>query len=156
MTGGAAVRDAAAREGTSVSNWLAAAAAQRLRNELLRVALDRWEAEDGPFSDDELLRLLQRDGVPVHTSGAVVAQVWRDGKRQVNLARVLSGIDVASLDEAATKRVGELLAASRTADVADAHVALLVHSDDNVLTSDEPDIRALLRTRKIKAHIVRI
>lgn len=51
---GAAVRDAAARQGTSVSQWLAAAAAQRLRNELLGAALDRWEAEDGPFSDQEL------------------------------------------------------------------------------------------------------
>lgn len=51
---GAAIRDAAAREGTSVSNWLAAAAAQRLRNELLGVALDHWEAEEGPFSDEEL------------------------------------------------------------------------------------------------------
>jgi hypothetical protein len=51
---GAAVRDAAAREGTSVSNWLAGAASQRLRNELLGAALDLWEAEDGPFSDEEL------------------------------------------------------------------------------------------------------
>lgn len=51
---GAAVRDAAARDGTSVSNWIAVAAAQRLRNELLGAALDRWEAEDGPFNDDEL------------------------------------------------------------------------------------------------------
>lgn len=51
---GAAVREAATREGTSVSNWLAAAAAQRLRNELLGAALDRWEAEEGPFSDEEL------------------------------------------------------------------------------------------------------
>ena len=51
---GAAVRDAAARQGTSVSNWLVAAAAQRLRNELLGAALDRWEAEQGPFSDEEL------------------------------------------------------------------------------------------------------
>lgn len=51
---GAAVRDAASRQGTSVSNWLAAAAAQQLRNQLLGAALDAWEAEDGPFSDDEL------------------------------------------------------------------------------------------------------
>jgi hypothetical protein len=51
---GAAVRDSAARQGTSVSNWLADAAAQRLRNELLGAALDAWEAEDGPFSDSEL------------------------------------------------------------------------------------------------------
>jgi hypothetical protein len=51
---GAAVREAAARSGMSVSTWLAAAAAQRLRNELLGAALDVWEAEDGPFSDEEL------------------------------------------------------------------------------------------------------
>lgn len=51
---GAAVREAAAREGTSVSAWLTAAAAQRMRNDLLGVALDLWEAEDGPFSDEEL------------------------------------------------------------------------------------------------------
>lgn len=51
---GAAVRQAAAREGTSVSSWLTAAAAQRLRNDLLGAALDIWEAEDGPFSDEEL------------------------------------------------------------------------------------------------------
>lgn len=51
---GAAVRDAAARQGMSVSSWLAVAAAQRLRSELLGAALDLWETEDGPFSDDEL------------------------------------------------------------------------------------------------------
>jgi hypothetical protein len=51
---GSAVRDAAARQGISVSNWLTAAAAQRLRNELLGAALDQWELEDGPFSDEEL------------------------------------------------------------------------------------------------------
>ena len=37
-----------------MSTWLAAAAAQRLRSELLGAALDLWEAEDGPFGDDEL------------------------------------------------------------------------------------------------------
>ena len=51
---GAAIRDAAARTGTSVSSWLAAAAAQRLRNELLGAALDEWEAEDGPLTQGEL------------------------------------------------------------------------------------------------------
>ncbi|MBA2308110.1 MAG: hypothetical protein H0W01_02140 [Pseudonocardiales bacterium] len=51
---GAAVREAAERAGMSVSSWLAAAAADRLHNELLAVALDVWEAEDGPFDDDEL------------------------------------------------------------------------------------------------------
>ncbi|MDQ2706421.1 MAG: hypothetical protein M3Z25_01715 [Actinomycetota bacterium] len=51
---GSAVRDAAARAGMSVSGWLARAAADRVRNELLGSALDAWEAEDGPLSEDEL------------------------------------------------------------------------------------------------------
>lgn len=51
---GAAVRTAAARSQTSVSRWLAQAAADRLRNDLLGAALDVWEAEDGPFNDAEL------------------------------------------------------------------------------------------------------
>ena len=51
---GAAVRDAALKQGMSVSSWLTAAAAQRLRHELLGAALDVWEHEDGPFSDQEL------------------------------------------------------------------------------------------------------
>jgi hypothetical protein len=51
---GASVRQAAARSGSSVSAWLAAAAGDRLRNELLGAALDAWEAESTPFSDKEL------------------------------------------------------------------------------------------------------
>jgi len=51
---GSSVREAAARSGLSVSGWLAAAAAARLRNELLGAALDVWEAEATPFSDKEL------------------------------------------------------------------------------------------------------
>ncbi|MGH3929853.1 MAG: hypothetical protein ACRDTF_07735 [Pseudonocardiaceae bacterium] len=38
----------------SVSGWLAQAAVDRLRNDLLGVALDTWETEDGPFGDEEL------------------------------------------------------------------------------------------------------
>jgi hypothetical protein len=51
---GKAVREAAARRGVSVSRWLSEAATDHLRNELLDVALDAWEAETGPFTDAEL------------------------------------------------------------------------------------------------------
>lgn len=51
---GAAVRSAAARAGVSVSRWLADAAEARLRNDLLGVALDAWEREDGAFTAGEL------------------------------------------------------------------------------------------------------
>ncbi len=49
---GQAVRQEAARSGTSVSGWLSEAAAARVRNERLGAALQAWEAEDGPPSEE--------------------------------------------------------------------------------------------------------
>jgi hypothetical protein len=102
------------------------------------------------------LRLLERDGVPVRTSAGALAQVWRGGPRQANLARVVRGLDVAALDENESTRVGELLAAARTEDVVDAHVALLVEPGGTVLTSDGSDIALLLGARKVQATVVRV
>lgn len=66
---GAAVREAAERAGTTVSAWLSQAAADRVRNELLRVALDRWEEEDGPLTEQELEEAREDLGL-VRTEGA--------------------------------------------------------------------------------------
>jgi hypothetical protein len=60
---GSAVRDAAGRQGTSVSGWLSEAAADRLRNDSLGAALDAWEAEDGPLREDELAAAASALGV---------------------------------------------------------------------------------------------
>jgi hypothetical protein len=100
--------------------------------------------------------VLQRDGVPVVSSAGALAQVWRDGRRQANLARVVSGVDIDDLDDASAKKVGELLRANRSDDLVDAHVALLVQPADQVLTTDEPDIKSLLRTRRVRARIIRV
>ena len=115
------------------------------------IAIDKRDRKVGA-----MLRVLQRDGVPVHTSAGAVAQVWRDGRRQANLARVLPGFDVAAIHEVAARRVGELLRANDTSDLVDAHVALLVPPDGTVLTSDEADLRPLLRTRRVKSAILRV
>jgi post-segregation antitoxin (ccd killing protein) len=48
------VRQAASDLGVSVSSWVAEAIEARLRNQRLREALDTWEAEDGPLSEEEL------------------------------------------------------------------------------------------------------
>jgi hypothetical protein len=85
-------------------------------------AIDRRDRKVGA-----MLRVLQREAEPVRTSAGAVAQVWRAGRRQVNLARTLLGLDVAVLDELAAKKVGELLGSSGTSELVDAHVALLVH-----------------------------
>lgn len=96
-----------------------------------------------------LLRVAQREGIPVRTSAAVVAQVWRDGRRQANLGRVLAGVEAASLDAATGRLVGQLLAGAGTADVVDGHLSLVVVRDDTVLTSNPKDVRHLLAARQV-------
>lgn len=61
---GRGVRRAAAHQGTSVSAWLSEAAADKIRNELLGAALDAWEAEDGPFTEEELDAAASSLGLP--------------------------------------------------------------------------------------------
>lgn len=99
------------------------------------------------------LRVLQQQGTPVRVSSAVVGQVWRDGRKQANLARVLAGTGIEGLTKDDGKRIGELLALAGSADVVDAHVALMTAPGDLVLTSDPGDIRRLLQARKVSAKV---
>lgn len=115
------------------------------------IAVDRRDRRVGA-----MLRAAQRERVPVRTSAAVVAQVWRSGARQVNLARTLAGVAVFSLDGGSGRRVGKLLAASRSRDVVNAHVALITEPDDTMLTSDPDDLRALLAARAVSANLLAV
>lgn len=103
-----------------------------------------------------LLRVLQRESIDVLTSAGVVAQVWCDGRRQANVARVLAGVDVAQLDDVTARKAGELLKVNHSDAIVDAHVALLARAQDLVLTSDDIDIKALLKTRRVRAMIVHV
>jgi len=64
---GEAVRRAADRAGMTVSAWIAQAAADRVRNELLGIALEQWAEEDGPFTDEELDEAREALGYPRKT-----------------------------------------------------------------------------------------
>jgi hypothetical protein len=112
------------------------------------VAVDRRDRGMGAQ-----LRVLQRQGTPLRTSAAVVGQVWRDGRTQVNLARVLAGVGIEALGTPDGKRIGELLGQAGSADVVDAHVALLASPADVVLTSDPGDIRTLVEARGVAARV---
>ena len=83
------------------------------------------------------------DGIPVRTSAAVVAQVWRDGSRQARLARLVNTTDERTLDTAAARRIGLLLGAAGMADVVDASLIDLAEQGDEILTSDPDDIARL-------------
>jgi hypothetical protein len=88
------------------------------------------------------------------TMAPVVAQVWRDGARQVRLARALPMIDVVVMDLDGARAAGELLKAAGSSDVADSAVALAARPGDQVLTSDPADIDVLLRARPVAATVV--
>jgi hypothetical protein len=115
------------------------------------IAIDRLDRQVGA-----ILRVAQMEKIPVRTSAAVVSQVWRNGSRQASLARVLAGVDAASLDDATAKAVGEILATSNTADVVDGHLGLIVRSGDTVLTSDTADIKRILTARQVDATVRRV
>jgi hypothetical protein len=65
----------------------------------------------------------------------------------------LAGVGVEALDKDDGKRIGELLARSGSADIVDAHVALITAHADLVLTSDPGDIGKLLRARGVSAQV---
>ena len=112
------------------------------------VAVDRRDRTVGAQ-----LRVLHQLGTPLRASAAVVGQVWRDGRKQANLARVLAGVGVEPLSKDDGKRIGELLARAGSADVVDAHVALMVAPADLGFTSDPGDIRTLLQARGVAARV---
>lgn len=82
-------------------------------------------------------------GRGVRTTSAVVAQVWRDGARQVPLVRLLKGVEELDLDGAAARRIGRLLGAAGVADIADGSVVDAAVEGDEILTSDPDDIARL-------------
>ncbi len=112
------------------------------------VAVDRRDRVIGAQ-----LRVLQQQGTPLRASASVVGQVWRDARRQANLARVLAGVGIEPLSAGDGTRIGELLGQTGSADIVDAHVALLAAPADLVLTSDPGDIRVLLQARGVPARV---
>lgn len=101
------------------------------------VSVDRDEERARVF-----LTAATQAGEPLHTSEAVVAQVWRDGARQARLASVLKGIEVHALDDG--RAVGAMLARSGGSDVVDAHVVFLGAAlSQRVLTGDPGDLETI-------------
>jgi hypothetical protein len=117
-------------------------------------ALVGIDKHDRHISD--LLRELQAREVPLMTSAAVVAQVFRHGSRQARLARLLNDTKIEPLTEDAGRKIGGLLAKSKTSDVVDGHVALLLTDGDLCITSDPRDIKTLTEARDISAQILAV
>lgn len=101
------------------------------------VAIDRSEAAAIRY-----LATAEAYRTALHTTHPVLAQVWRQGSRQVRLARALRSITVHPFDDG--RSVGLLLARAGSADVVDAHLMVLAtRLRDDVLTGDSGDLAAL-------------
>jgi hypothetical protein len=110
--------------------------------------------------DRDVIALIKRERIAQRaplTHGGVIGQVWRGGSgRQANLARLLPGIEVIALDEQFGRKVGVLLAQSKTSDVVDAAVALLAKDGDEILTSDVRDLRPLVKATGAHVDLIQV
>ena len=106
----------------------------------------------------DVFALVKRErlaGRPPVTSGGVVAEVWRGGSgRQAQMARLLAGTAVASVDDTLARRAGMLLARSGQSDAIDATVVCLAADGDDILTSDPGDLRVLAEAAGLHVEIV--
>ena len=89
-------------------------------------------------SDRDAIALIKNERVNEHaplTHGGVIGQVWRGGRgRRANLARLLPGVDVESIDDRVGRQAGVLPGVARGEDVIDAAVVLLASDGDIILT----------------------
>jgi predicted nucleic acid-binding protein len=90
------------------------------------------------------LTAARRLGMDVVTTSPVVGQVWRDGRRQALLARLLAATRVHAPTEEAARQAGEILARGGGSNVVDALVVGLADDGDTILTGDVDDVSRLL------------
>ncbi len=93
-----------------------------------------------------LLARARETGARVTVPASVLAQAIRRLDKQVRLSRLIRQptTDVIDLGRVDATNVGRLLAASRTSDIADAHVVICARrADQPVVTSDPGDLRQL-------------
>ena len=87
--------------------------------------------------------LLLRRTVPV-VPAPVVAQSWRGTSRQAQLARLLAGCQIETLDNTRARATGILIGRAGTTDIVDACVVEgALRRQDLVISSDEDDLRAI-------------
>ncbi len=112
--------------------------------------------EKGDAAMRARLAVARRLEVELATTSPIVAQIWRDGRRQSLVASLLAATRVEAPDEAAARRAGELLARTRTHDVVDALLVGLARTGDTILTSDPKDIDVLVTAARARVTILHV
>jgi hypothetical protein len=88
-----------------------------------------------------LVRQAHERGETLTIPAGVVGQVWRDGKKQARLARLLAleEVELEALDEQRAKAAGQLCGVTRTSDLIDASVVLCANARGQAVVSSDPD-----------------
>jgi hypothetical protein len=100
-------------------------------------------------NDRRVVALLARalhHGWSLVVPAGVVGQVWRDGRRQARLARLLATdeVEIEVIDDRRAREAGQLCGARGTADVIDASVVLGARARGHrIVTSDPDDLERL-------------
>jgi hypothetical protein len=106
-----------------------------------------------------MLRNATDDSAQVSVPAGVIAQAWRDGRRQALLVRALTHCDEVPLEGALARATGLLCGRAGTADIVDASVALIAAARSQtgptaLVTSDPIDLRHLLQTLDASVRLV--
>jgi hypothetical protein len=108
--------------------------------------------------DRRMIALLEQtlaQGLRFRIPAGVVGQAWRDGRRQVILARLLRAreVEIVPLDGELGRACGELCGITGTSDVIDASVVIIARERNDVIVTSNPDD---LRRLDPGANLVRI
>jgi hypothetical protein len=102
--------------------------------------------ERGDRDTAALLKVSLEDGQAIVVPAGVVAQVWREGQRQVRVTRLLnaSEVSVEDLTDTGARAAGTLCGHSGTSDVIDASVVITARRHQApVISSDRDDLSRL-------------
>jgi hypothetical protein len=102
--------------------------------------------ERGERKIEVLVRQALHRSAAIVVPAGVVAQVWRDGRKQARLARLLAKpeVSVIALDDMTARACGQLCGLRHTSDIVDASVAICARARKApVATSDREDLAQL-------------
>lgn len=99
-----------------------------------------------------ILKAARKNRTPVIVPASVVAETWRGPTTHPRAAQLFGSIDAfPELSETSARRVGALLAISKTAAIVDGHVVAvaLALRPSTIVTSDVGDVTHLLRSAQV-------
>lgn len=109
-------------------------------------------------SDRDMLKLLKfafEQSLVIAIPAGVVAQAWRDGRKQVRLARLLnrSEVEIVALDDFAARAAGQLCGVKGTTDIVDASVVLCAKARGHRVATSDPDDLAHLDPKLVLIEV---